>query len=143
MCAQVDDARQRQNTHSESTSIMIPTTIFLDRNVAILEAIVEYLKEHYELTYADIGRLMNREQRNIRTVYLRAKTKRLRRPVLATEQHSFPLSVVTDRHVSIFEGIIKYLREHNHTNKELAELFARSTKTISTVCNRALRKQHV
>ena len=139
---QVDDTGKSTEYSSESSTIMIPTNIFLDRNVAVLEAIVEFLKEEHEFSYAHIGRLMNREQRNIRTVYLRAKQKRSLRPVLAADTPSFPLSAVTDRHVSIFESIIKYLREHGYANKDIATLFARSTKTISTVYNRAMRKHH-
>lgn len=142
MCVWVDDTGKSSDQHSESDSVMIPTSIFLDRNVAVLEAIVEFLKEQHELNYAQIGRLMNREQRNIRTVYLRAKAKRSLAPVLAADTPTFPLSVVTDRHVSIFESIIKYLRTHGFANKDIAALFARSTKTISTVYNRAMRKDH-
>jgi hypothetical protein len=57
-------------------NIHIPIEIFKDRHAAVLESLVEYMKDTYQLSYADIGKLMNRSERTIWTVYRRAKTKR-------------------------------------------------------------------
>ena len=54
----------------------IPSSIFLDRGVSVLEAIVEYLKDKRELTYHKIAVLLNRDDRTIWTCYNRAKKKR-------------------------------------------------------------------
>jgi hypothetical protein len=54
----------------------IPLRILQDRTVAVLEAIVEYLKEEKGLKYSQIGLLLNRDQRTIWTVYSRVKKKR-------------------------------------------------------------------
>ena len=142
MGVEVNSNGNSPKNNSDSTQLLIPTSIFLDRNVAVLEAIVEFLKEQYNLNYANIGRLMNRDERNIRTVYMRAKAKRADRPTPPEGTPTFPLSVVTDRQVSIFESVVKHLREAGHANKEIAELTARSTKTVSTVYTRAMRKKH-
>lgn len=56
--------------------IRIPIEIFRDREIAVLESLVEYLKDSYHLSFAEIGRLMQRDQRTIWTVYRRAKAKR-------------------------------------------------------------------
>ncbi|MEM4268387.1 MAG: sigma factor-like helix-turn-helix DNA-binding protein [Candidatus Woesearchaeota archaeon] len=56
--------------------IQIPVEIFKDRGVAVLESLVEYLKDTYGLSYAEIGRLLNRNERTVWTVYRRAKEKR-------------------------------------------------------------------
>jgi len=52
----------------------IPISIFKTK-LTILENIVVYLKDHYNLNYAKIAELLNRDQRNIWTVYNRAKKR--------------------------------------------------------------------
>lgn len=54
----------------------IPSYILRDRTLKVLEAIVEYLKDQRGLTYRQIGRLLNRDERTIWTVYHRAQKKR-------------------------------------------------------------------
>jgi hypothetical protein len=56
----------------------IPLKILQDRGVAVLEAIVEYLKEEKKLKYSEIAILLNRDQRTIWTVYNRVKKKRIK-----------------------------------------------------------------
>ena len=58
------------------TSYDIPSAILKDRVVSGQEAILEFLKEKKGLTYREIGVLLNRDERNIRNVYLNAKEKR-------------------------------------------------------------------
>ena len=58
------------------SSLSIPTSIFRDRTLSVLEAIVEYLREHHHLNYHQIAKLLNRDDRTIWTVYRRAKQKR-------------------------------------------------------------------
>ena len=53
----------------------IPLEILRDRTVSVLESIVEYLKNK-GLSFHEIGLLLNRDERNIWTVYNRAKKKR-------------------------------------------------------------------
>ena len=54
----------------------IPLRILQDRTFAVLESIVEYLKEEKDLRYFEIAELLNKDQRTIWTVYNRAKKKR-------------------------------------------------------------------
>jgi len=56
--------------------INIPSFVFQQRDLAALEAIVIYLKDSHNLTYAQIATLLNRDQRTIWTTYQRAKKKR-------------------------------------------------------------------
>ncbi len=53
----------------------IPSFIFRDRSLAALEAIVVYLKDTQNMSYADIAQLLNRDQRTIWTTYDRARKK--------------------------------------------------------------------
>lgn len=54
----------------------IPSFIFKDRGLAALEAVVVYLKDSQGMTYAQIAKLLNRDDRTIWTTYHRAKKKR-------------------------------------------------------------------
>lgn len=57
-------------------SIHIPSYIFKDRTLKVLEVLVEYLKEDCNLNYSEIAVLLNRDARTIWTVYQRALKKR-------------------------------------------------------------------
>lgn len=59
----------------KSSKYYLPISIFVDRNYAILESIVKYLKENYNLSYHEIAVLLKRNDRTIWTVYNRAKKK--------------------------------------------------------------------
>ena len=59
----------------EFSKYYLPISIFVDRNYAILESIVKYLKENYNLSYHEIAILLKRNDRTIWTVYNRAKKK--------------------------------------------------------------------
>jgi len=56
--------------------IKIPISVFADRSLASLEAVVEYMKENLELSYHEIAVLLKRNDRTIWTCYHRAKKKR-------------------------------------------------------------------
>lgn len=57
-------------------SIVIPSSIFQDRELSVLEVMVEYFKEKKGMKYAEIGRLLNRDERTIWTAYKRGNEKR-------------------------------------------------------------------
>lgn len=57
-------------------SMNLPSYIFRDRSLSVLEAMVEYLKEKENLTFHRIAKLLNRDDRTIWTCYDRAKKKR-------------------------------------------------------------------
>ncbi len=59
--------------------INIPSNIFQDRSLSVLEIMVEYLKEQKSLSYHEIAVLLNRDDRTIWTVYSRVKKKRAKK----------------------------------------------------------------
>lgn len=59
----------------ENQTVLIPSFIFRDRRLKVLEAIVEYMKENLNLGYKEIAVLLNRNERTIWTVYNRVKKK--------------------------------------------------------------------
>jgi len=64
------------NGQGKEKILDIPLRILQDRTLAVLESIVEYLKEEKCLKYSEIAKLLNRDQRTIWTVYSRSKKKR-------------------------------------------------------------------
>ena len=54
---------------SVKSKILIPTEIFQDGNLSILESVVKYLKESYNLSLSEIARALERDPRNIWKVY--------------------------------------------------------------------------
>ena len=61
---------------SKTPKLSLPSTIFRDRSLAVLESAVEFLKDEKEMSYHEIAVALNRDDRTIWTVYNRAKKKR-------------------------------------------------------------------
>ena len=59
----------------KQSEIKIPLHQLTDRSISVLESIVAYLKENYNLSYHQIAILVNRNDRTIWTVYSRYKKK--------------------------------------------------------------------
>ena len=55
--------------------VLIPVSVFKKPKLTPFEAMVKYLKEEKKLNYRQIGSLLNRDERNIWTVYNRTKKK--------------------------------------------------------------------
>ena len=56
--------------------ISIPSYIFRSRPLTTYEALVEFLKDVKGMNYHEIGMILDRNERDIRKVYLNAKEKR-------------------------------------------------------------------
>ncbi|MBU1850612.1 MAG: hypothetical protein KKH40_07830 [Nanoarchaeota archaeon] len=61
---------------SKTPKISLPSKIFQNRSLAVLEAAVEFLKEKKDMTYHEIASTLNRDDRTIWTVHSRTKKKR-------------------------------------------------------------------
>lgn len=129
-------------------TILIPTSIFTDRTLKVLEALVEYLKESKQLTYHQIAALLNRDDRTIWTVYHRAGIKR--RPHMrvappsagAADAVFIPSTALCDRSLKALEAIAEYLKEEKQlTYHQIALLLNRDDRTIWTVVHRAQKKR--
>lgn len=65
-----------KNDNLLDKEIIIPVYLFRDGSVAVLEVLVEYLKDVKGLSFHEIAVLLNRDDRTIWTVYNRVKKKR-------------------------------------------------------------------
>ena len=71
------NAQQKNKEALQTKKILftIPLNLFKERTLSILETLVKYLKEQYEMNYHDIGQALERNERTIWTVYQRGKKK--------------------------------------------------------------------
>ena len=68
----------KEDTEKKSLKeyIDIPSFVFKDRTLSVLEVMVEYLKDNKKMKFHEIAQIINRDDRTVWTVYRRAKLKR-------------------------------------------------------------------
>ena len=66
---------RRQKKTKLRPELLIPSSIFVDSTLSPLEAIVSYLKDKRNLSFSEISDILDRDERNIWTVYNRAGKK--------------------------------------------------------------------
>ena len=54
----------------------VPVFVIAERRFSVLESIVSYLRERYKLRYSEIAVLLNRDERNVWSVYKRSLKKK-------------------------------------------------------------------
>jgi DNA-binding CsgD family transcriptional regulator len=123
----------------QPNTVRIPLSIFAAR-LSPAEALVKYLKEQEKLRYADIARLLNRDQRGIWCTYQRAQKKLPGMLSVPPSPHTVPATAFQDRTLSILEHVVHHLRAQNIPLKNIAQLVNKSPSTITTVHGRARRK---
>ncbi len=142
--------RNSQDVISSLSYIDIPTDIFRTYPLAVLETIVVYLKEERNLNFNEISVLLGRDQRNIWTVYSRAK-KKLQKSALKEETPhtilnslyyiTIPSDIFRRYPLAVLESIVVYLKDERYLNfHEIAVLLGRDQRNIWTVYQRARRK---
>jgi hypothetical protein len=78
----VDNLRAKGITYSEIFSMLqpkdtnsIPLEILKNRKLGMLESVTVFLKDKKKLTYSQIAKLLNRDDRTIWSSYSKAKNK--------------------------------------------------------------------
>jgi DNA-directed RNA polymerase specialized sigma24 family protein len=136
MRAHVQEAlqtKQQQSSH-------IPVSIFATE-LSPAEAVVKYLKEHHALTFSEIARLINRDQRGIWGAYARTQRKRPAPFDIKETACEIPISILTDRSRSILEHIVTYLKdERKFSPSHICALLNKKPSTIWTAYQRSRRK---
>jgi hypothetical protein len=65
-----------KSENSTREYIDIPSFVFKDRTLSVLEVMVEYLRDNKKMRFHEIALIINRDDRTVWTVYRRAKLKR-------------------------------------------------------------------
>ena len=68
--------KRKEKLPVKESKFLVPASILKDRNFSVLELIASYLKDNFNLRYSQISVLLNRDERNIWTVYNNARKKK-------------------------------------------------------------------
>lgn len=121
--------------------LKIPISVFDNRQLSALEAIVKFLHENKGFRFSEIARLINRDQRAIGVSYRFASRKMSFILKATASKYSLPLKVIAKRKLSVLESIAYYLKQtYSLSYHEVALLLKRDDRTVWTVYQRALRK---
>ena len=136
--------RQRKEQELRQRYLTVPSSIFVDRELAPLESISEYLKEQKSLTYHEIAVLVGRDDRTIWTCYNRAQKKRAVTPRKAEKPEKvieIPLEIFKNRTFAPLESMTTHLKDALKLSfHEIAIVLNRDDRTIWTCYNRAQKK---
>lgn len=123
---------------------MIPVSIFDNKELSCLEAIVKYMKENLRFGSGKTAKLLNRNISTISSTYMKAR-KKMPSEFFAKESRYFiPISEISNRRYSVLESIVRFLKKkHGLANNEIARLLNRDSRTIWTVYARAMKKEEI
>jgi len=119
--------------------LSIPVTIF-SKELGALEALIKYMKENLVMSYHEIAKLLNRNDRTIWTAYHKALQKQIE-PIKPQETEILlPISIFRNRNLTILESVIIYLKSRGLKYNEIARLLNRDQRNIWIIYSRALKK---
>jgi hypothetical protein len=119
--------------------ITIPLEIF-SKNMGCLESIVKYLKENLNLSYIEISKKLNRNQKTIWTAYKKSKEKENKKIIINLPSFNIPISKFNNQKFTVLETIILYLRNKNLKFSKIATILNRDQRNIWTINQRLGQK---
>ncbi|MCK5283749.1 MAG: hypothetical protein KAK00_10190 [Nanoarchaeota archaeon] len=126
----------------EREEIIIPCSIFDDK-LTILQALCKYLRENLDLSYQKIASLLDRNSRIVWRAYKSSIQIMHGQFVISDYSLSVPVSIFSNRKMSVFENLVVYLKEKRDLRyKDIALLLKRDERTIWTVYKRAMVKRN-
>ena len=118
----------------------VPVSIF-NKTLSGLETISKFLKENLNLSYKTIAKLLSRSEKTIWQAHFYSKKKFPQKFVVKQTEFLIPISVLSNRNLSILESIALYLKDFAGLRfHEIASLLKRDHSTIWTVYRRARNK---
>jgi hypothetical protein len=124
----------------QKKEIFIPIGAFNNGKLSCLENTVKYLKENLGLKFSAISKLLNRSNKTIWTTYSNASKKLPSSFPDLSKKEMVPISIISDRALSTFEGIVVFLKKKGHSNHEIALMMQRDDCTIWSIYDRAKKK---
>lgn len=115
--------------------------VFHNRRLSFAQSLILFLKEKKKLSFAEIARLLAREQKTVWTQYSQACSK------LGTSFYSYPETLISipiealrDRKLGMMEAAVLHLKKAGLRNKEIASAIRRSERTVSSLLVRAAKR---
>ena len=137
-----------RESEQDFQNILVPSHIFKDRRLSVFEALVYYLKKERGVSFSEISRLLERDARNIWTVYDRAREKVLLNKNLQEldKKNSvlIPIQIFKDRRLAVLESLVEYLKDVKQLSyHEIGMILGRNERTVWTVYTRIKSKRSV
>ncbi len=118
----------------EQPSLTIPSSIFTQPDLGIVEALTKYLKEENNLTFHEIALLLKKDDRVVWTTYHHAIKKVSTQLSVSDPSISLPISIFADKTKGPLQTIASYLKDHLHMRfTDIGKLLARDPRVIWTV----------
>lgn len=126
----------------DKKEILIPISVFDNKELSAFETLCKYLKEELKFSYHKIAILLRRDDRTIWAAYNKALQKRKERLVVRKSEITISYVIFQERKLSVLESLVKYLKEHYKLRfSEIAVLLNKDQRNIWTVYNRAKKKE--
>jgi|GEM_PF-2042048 len=118
---------------------MIKTSIF-NNKMTILESVISSLKQK-KLRNKEIAEILNRDERNIWTIYNNAiKKTKWKEEKSDKEKILIPISIFS-KQLGGLEAVVKYMKENLHLRyKEISDLLERDQRTVWTAYHKSREK---
>jgi len=121
--------------------LSIPLSVFSERILGPLEAVVKHLKESEALTYVEIGSILGRNPAVIGVVYRNARKKDVSTARHLKSGWDIPVTALSGSKLTILESVVRHLKEDKRLNySKIGALLKRDQRTIWTVYQNAFRK---
>ncbi len=117
-----------------------PLAIF-SQKLSPAESLCKYLKENLNMKFSEISKLINRDERTIWINYNNS-LKKQKTKFKIKKQNLIPITILSNRKLSILESLIRYLKQNNLRNYEIAKLLDKNQRNIWTIYNRTKQKLH-
>jgi len=127
----------KEKFYEDTEETLIPICIF-GYGYSGLRALVKYLVEIKKLNYADIAKLLQRDQRTIWTSYQAIRKKpEYSAKELSEEKIFLSTKLFRQRKTSVLETISIFLKDKGYSLTQSAKILGKSPKTIWTSLNRS------
>ncbi len=125
--------------HLSKTPSM-PLEQFTNKKYTSLETSIIYLKEEKGMKYSEIAIHLQRDQRNIRTIYTNALQRTNRQEKISRLPKEIPLSIFT-KELGALEALTQYLKEEESIKySEIARFLGKDPRTVWTAHHQAIKK---
>lgn len=141
----IDELKRVHNVSEQEIlgkkEIHIPVGIFANDILSSLEAIVKYLKEGLNLRFSKIARLLNRSNKTIWATYHNSVKKMPSSFGAISREIMIPASALSDRSFSTLESIVRFIKDIDYSNHEVAQMLHLNDRTIWAVWDKVKKKR--
>lgn len=134
--------KEKERQERQEKAQHIPLSLFTVVPVSSLEAIVLYLRDKKELSFFEIGKILDRNPIALNRSYHQAKIKHKHSFSVPETKYHIPCRLFLNKKQSVLENIAVYLKEeYILSNTAIAKHLNKDPRTIWTVLDRAKKKE--